>query len=106
MAYINNFEKTAAAIAIYNNYDFVICGHIHQPEIKTIETNLGSVTYLNSGDWVENLSSLEYNEGHWNLYEFELDTTLNTQTSEPFEEPDNSQLFQGMLKEFNLMKNI
>ena len=50
--FINNFEKIAADIAIENAYDYVICGHIHQPEMKKIENAEGAVTYLNSGDWV------------------------------------------------------
>jgi len=33
--FINNFETTAADIGISNKYDYVICGHIHQPEMKT-----------------------------------------------------------------------
>ena len=59
--FINNFERTAADIAIENNYDYVVCGHIHQPELRTIQTDKGEVIYLNSGDWVENLTALEYN---------------------------------------------
>lgn len=68
VSFISNFEKTASDIAIENKYHFVVCGHIHQPEIKKIETEKGSVTYLNSGDWVENLTALEYHENVWRLY--------------------------------------
>jgi UDP-2,3-diacylglucosamine pyrophosphatase LpxH len=68
IAYINDFEHTVAEIAIEKKYDYVICGHIHHPEKKIIETEKGKVTYLNSGDWVENLSSLEYNNKEWNIY--------------------------------------
>ncbi|HEX7457959.1 MAG TPA: UDP-2,3-diacylglucosamine diphosphatase, partial [Ginsengibacter sp.] len=32
--FINNFETTAADIGISNKYDYVICGHIHQPEMR------------------------------------------------------------------------
>lgn len=71
--HINNFEETAAEIAILNGYDYVICGHIHQPVIKKIVTNKGEVTYLNSGDWVENLTSLEYNKGEWTIYDYHND---------------------------------
>ena len=67
--HINNFEETVAEIAIMNNYDYVICGHIHTPIIRNIFSNDNrSVQYLNSGDWVENLSSLEYNNGGWSIY--------------------------------------
>lgn len=64
---LGNYELTAAEIAIDNGYDFVLNGHVHQPAIKTITTDKGSVTYLNSGDWVENMTALEYNNGQWQL---------------------------------------
>lgn len=67
--FVNNFENTAAEIAISNGYQFVVCGHIHQPQIKKIENEKGeSVLYLNSGDWVENSTALEYFNGDWTLY--------------------------------------
>lgn len=69
--FMNDFEMTAAEIAAENGYDYVICGHIHQPEIKQIITAGGPVTYLNSGDWVESLSSLEYNQGAWTVYHYD-----------------------------------
>ncbi|MCF8318945.1 MAG: UDP-2,3-diacylglucosamine diphosphatase [Sphingobacteriaceae bacterium] len=68
--FINSFEQTAAELAIEKGYQFVICGHIHQPEIRTITTDKGSVTYLNSGDWIENLTSLEYQKGQWSIYQY------------------------------------
>jgi UDP-2,3-diacylglucosamine pyrophosphatase LpxH len=68
IAFINNFENTVAEIAIEKNYDYVICGHIHHPEKRVIETEKGKVTYLNSGDWIENLSALEYTNKEWNIY--------------------------------------
>jgi UDP-2,3-diacylglucosamine pyrophosphatase LpxH len=70
VSFISDFENTAANIAIDKKYDVVICGHIHKPEIKTIKTERGEVLYLNSGDWVENLTSLEYYNGKWNLYHY------------------------------------
>ena len=65
--FIGDFEKKATEIAINNHYDCVICGHIHQPADKIWTTEKGSVHYLNSGDWIENLSWLEYNHGEWRL---------------------------------------
>ena len=70
--YVNNFEETAAEIAIENGYQYVVCGHIHQPQIREISTKKGSTTYLNSGDWVENSTSLEYHEGQWKIYQHEI----------------------------------
>jgi UDP-2,3-diacylglucosamine pyrophosphatase LpxH len=66
--WINNFEQTAAELAIENKYDVVICGHIHQPQKRMVRNKHGSVLYLNSGDWIENLSSLEYYNNSWHIY--------------------------------------
>ncbi|MCA6483546.1 MAG: hypothetical protein IM540_10840 [Chitinophagaceae bacterium] len=71
VSWINNFEQTAAELAIDNKYDYVICGHIHQPQHREITTEKGSVTYLNSGDWIENLTSLEYEAGKWTIYHYD-----------------------------------
>lgn len=57
---IENFEELVAGLAIEKKYDCVICGHIHEPKKRTITNEKGSVMYLNSGDWVEHLSTLEY----------------------------------------------
>ena len=71
VAWIGNFEDTAAELAIENGYANVICGHIHQPQIREVTSPKGSVVYMNSGDWIENLSSLEYSEGNWDIHFFE-----------------------------------
>jgi len=69
VTYINNFETTVAELAIEQKYDNVICGHIHMPAKKKIETTAGSVMYLNSGDWIENLTALEYTDKEWTIYQ-------------------------------------
>ncbi len=71
VSWIGDFEQTAAELAIAKNYKYVICGHIHQPQHRTITTENGSVTYLNSGDWIENLTSLEYYDGGWKIYQYD-----------------------------------
>jgi len=71
VSWINNFEQTAAELAIEKQYDYVICGHIHQPQKRVVKSKIGEVTYLNSGDWIENLTSLELNEGEWNIYQYD-----------------------------------
>jgi UDP-2,3-diacylglucosamine pyrophosphatase LpxH len=65
---IDAFETMVAEIAIEKNYSCVICGHIHQPSKRTISTEKGSVTYLNSGDWIEHLTALEYRDNDWHIY--------------------------------------
>jgi UDP-2,3-diacylglucosamine pyrophosphatase LpxH len=102
--YINNFEQVAADLAIEKGYAYVICGHIHQPVIQERSNEKGSVMYLNSGDWVENLTSLEYNNGNWEIYKFHedlhaakikiLDNTLV--------EMSNHELFAKLLKDFEI----
>jgi len=108
--YINNFEKVCADIAISNKYDFVICGHIHQPEIKEISNAEGKVQYLNSGDWVENLTALEYNQGEWNLYHHSLSKGNELTGEEPsttdFVLLNNKQLFNILLEEIYSEKSI
>lgn len=108
--FINNFEQTASDIAIENNYDYVVCGHIHQPEIKTITNQNSSVQYLNSGDWVENLSALEYNNDKWKLYNFYKDSNMidvlsDHKSIKQEQELEVNQLFENLLLEFQLTKN-
>src|ERR1700741_2398754 len=71
VAWISNFEQTAAELAIEKKYDYIICGHIHQPQKRVIETKNGQVIYLNSGDWIENLTTLEYDRGEWKIYHYD-----------------------------------
>lgn len=103
--FINSFEQTAADIGISNKYDFVVCGHIHQPEMREIENEHGKIIYLNSGDWIENLTALEYVDGEWKIYRYdenEMQQWIEHSSEE--EELNNTQLFYNMLEEFNLMK--
>jgi UDP-2,3-diacylglucosamine pyrophosphatase LpxH len=52
--YISRFEEIVAREAEMRGVDGVVCGHIHHAEIRRI----GSVLYLNDGDWVESCSAL------------------------------------------------
>jgi len=79
---INDFENTAAEIAINKKYDYVICGHIHQPQVKEVCTKDGSVTYLNSGDWIEHLTALEYCYSKWTIYHFDATQFEDNMASE------------------------
>jgi len=92
--FISDFEQIAADLAIERGYDYVVCGHIHQPVIKTIfakepggNTNREkSATYLNSGDWIENLSALEYHLGQWSLYRYTPKTEIKSRIEAEIEE--------------------
>lgn len=67
--FVDDYEMTAMDLAIDEGYDIVICGHIHKPKIRTYNNQQGQVRYMNSGDWVENLTALEYDGTSWTLYQ-------------------------------------
>ena len=71
--FVSDFENTIADLAIINGYDYVVCGHIHQPKMLIKETKLGKTMYLNSGDWVENFTALEYQFKRWKIYNYNAD---------------------------------
>lgn len=103
--YINNFEETAAGIAIENGYDYVVCGHIHHPEIRQITSSDNrQVVYLNSGDWIENLTSLEYHKGQWSIFHFR-DHDLRFSDDEHEEDKmiyaEKTEIFSMMFREFS-----
>lgn len=104
--FINEFEKTAAEIAIENGYGYVVCGHIHHPEIKTIKTEKGEVIYLNSGDWVENLTSLEYHQGEWKVYRYAEDAYAQSIKIDKDKQSDldNDEIFKDLINEFMPVK--
>ncbi len=105
ISFINDFEQTAADIAIDKGYDNVICGHIHQPTTKKMENESGSCMYLNSGDWIENLTALEYNHGKWTLYKYQEDAVVREIDLSQYhlEVQKNKDLFEGLLTEFKLL---
>lgn len=102
VSFINDFEKTAAEIAISRGYDYVICGHIHHPEMKRISTGKGEVLYLNSGDWVENLTALEFNEGTWKIYRYADDPyAQSVKLPDRLKNKlDNDEIFKDLVNEF------
>lgn len=106
--YINNFEQTAADIAIENKFDYVVCGHIHQPTIQSYKSRNGKVCYLNSGDWVENLTALEYHNASWSIYRYDESHYINVkgakQLDDDLTEKSNKEIFNELLADFNIKK--
>ena len=70
VVYVRNYEQMSCEHAIKQGYDYVVNGHIHQPSIRKYSNDEGSVVYMNSGDWIENLTSLEYKCGEWTIYKY------------------------------------
>lgn len=100
--FINHFEETAAEIAINNGYDYVVCGHIHQPANRVITGENGkSVRYLNSGDWVENCTALEYSKGNWSVHVHD-ENSAQPYPVEPAVGKKTEELFQELVLEFSL----
>ena len=98
VSYINKFEQIVAEIGIQNNFDCVICGHIHQPTIKTLHHGNNEILYLNSGDWIENMTALEYSEKKWNLFYYNFEKFDSQAEQEaPFKKP--SELFSDLVSE-------
>jgi UDP-2,3-diacylglucosamine pyrophosphatase LpxH len=70
--YVNDFETTAILMAEKAGCEGVICGHIHQPSDRVINNK----RYLNSGDWVENMTALVVdNNGQIELKKYENNRT-------------------------------
>ena len=106
--FINQFEDTVCDIAAENDYDYVICGHIHHPEIREVHTPHGSVMYLNSGDWIENLTSLEYNEGEWSIYRYAYDLEAQNVDIEKRKSPKQStkEVMASLMLELQLQNHM
>lgn len=51
---MTRFEDTVVREVRRLGVDGVVCGHIHRPEIRTID----GILYANDGDWVENCTAL------------------------------------------------
>lgn len=94
--YISNFEKTATDLAIENGYDYVICGHIHQPKNEIVESKKGKTHYLNSGDWVENFTALEYQFKRWKLYKYSEDKLSAFYADEDLKEMTEAELIAAI----------
>jgi len=103
--YLGNFEELAAETAQKNGYKYVACGHIHSPKIKTFNVNGEDITYMNSGDWLESLSSLEFINNKWSIHE-------HTPSEDEFEKEEgeriemtNKELFADLLAEFKILRD-
>ncbi|MGA1226257.1 MAG: UDP-2,3-diacylglucosamine diphosphatase [Tamlana sp.] len=94
--YINDYEKVISELAIENGYDYVVCGHIHQPKMEYIENKHGKTMYLNSGDWVENFTALEYQFKRWKIYNYNKDKLAPFVVDEDFEDMDIKNLIAAI----------
>lgn len=68
---IGDYEHSVISLGIEKGMNYVVCGHIHQPIIRQESINNRKIIYMNSGDWVESLTALEYNYGKWEIYQYD-----------------------------------
>lgn len=86
------FERNVAKMAIDQHYDHVVCGHSHSPNKQLIETKKGQCLYLNSGDWVQHMTALEYSFKRWKLYRYENDKLTSFYMDEELKSMDMNEL--------------
>jgi UDP-2,3-diacylglucosamine pyrophosphatase LpxH len=64
---IDRFESALATEAKRRGMDGVICGHIHQAEMRMVQ----GILYMNDGDWVESCTALvEHADGRFELIDW------------------------------------
>lgn len=67
VSFVDRYEDLLQDLARIRNCDGIICGHIHTPEDKEV----GTIHYLNSGDWVESLTAIiEHDDGRMELIRY------------------------------------
>lgn len=93
-SYLEEFERYTVKMAIRKHYDYVICGHVHEPKKELHLTKRGSCTYLNSGDWVKSLTALEYSLKRWKIYRYQSDKLSPFYMDEELKEMDIQELFE------------
>lgn len=64
------------------------------------------VTYLNSGDWVENLTALEYSLKRWKLYQYKNDKLSPFYMDEALKEMNINQLIASIAEKNSKKKDI
>ena len=103
--YFANFEMKAAEVAQKNGYKYVVCGHIHTPKIESFNINGEEVIYMNSGDWLESLSSLEYAENKWSIYMHKRTEQEYKGDNDSRIEMTNKELYKDLIDEFKILQD-
>ena len=103
--YFANFEMKAAEVAQKNGYKYVVCGHIHTPKIESFNINGEEVIYMNSGDWLESLSSLEYADKKWSIYMHKRTEQEYKGDNDSRIEMTNKELYKDLVAEFKILQD-
>jgi UDP-2,3-diacylglucosamine pyrophosphatase LpxH/glycosyltransferase involved in cell wall biosynthesis len=68
VCFVDRYEDLLRGLALHRDCDGIICGHIHTPEDRQV----GTIHYLNSGDWVESLTAIiEHHDGRMELVQYD-----------------------------------
>lgn len=80
VSFISAFEDAVAIDGCRHGVDIVVCGHIHKPVIR----NIGGITYVNTGDWVESCSAVvEHFDGSLELVYWQDEIAAPTAAAMP-----------------------
>ncbi|CCW17125.1 Ser/Thr protein phosphatase family protein,UDP-2,3-diacylglucosamine hydrolase homolog [Sphingobium indicum BiD32] len=80
VSFISQFEEVVAHEAGARGVDGVVCGHIHNAEMREI----GGVAYYNDGDWVEGCTALvEHDCGRMEVLHWADEIAKREQGDEP-----------------------
>lgn len=67
VSYVSDFEAAVAREARRRGVDGVVCGHIHEAQLREID----GILYANDGDWVESLTALvEHADGRLEIVDW------------------------------------
>ena len=71
--------------------------------MRSVANQKGKCVYLNSGDWIENLTALEYHNESWRLYQynpekFTLNSMMKAEQSDKKSTTEVLSAFQQLLK--------
>jgi UDP-2,3-diacylglucosamine pyrophosphatase LpxH len=78
--FMSKFERRLAEHARDRGCEGVICGHIHMPQLG----RQYSITYCNTGDWVEHCTALlEHPNGRLELVQYQPDSVETLHEEEP-----------------------
>ncbi len=78
--FVSDYAHAISAEAHRRQVDGIVCGHIHQPEMR----DMNGVLYCNDGDWVESCSALvEHFDGRLEILHW-----MTLRAFDPFNPPD------------------
>jgi hypothetical protein len=95
---VEGIRETAVKLAVGRGCEYLICGAPHQPTKLWVETRAGKCQYLSAGDWVHNLTTLEYNFKRWKPYRYSEDKLSPFFTDTDLKEMNTEELLAKNLR--------